>query len=252
MLGSIIICMATAYFLGSLNFGIIISERFYHEDVRDKGSGNAGSTNMLRSFGKKAAVLTLVGDAFKTAVSCSAGFLIYGIPGMYISGLFCMLGHMFPCYYKFKGGKGIVCLAVMVAMTDWRVFLILFAVFLILVIGTRYVSLGSVIVSMLYPVVLNRMNNTGLLSIELVAVAVAALVVYKHWGNIKRLREGTESKLSFKKKTAQSVQKSGDSQSAGSEGSEDAGSENDRDGDEKRILEGPDKNTSRKKMKKKK
>lgn len=200
---SVILCIIIPYLLGSLNFSVILSEKLYREDVRAKGSGNAGSTNMLRNYGKKAAALTLLGDALKTVVSCAFGILIYGVYGAYLAGLFCIMGHMFPVYFKFKGGKGIVCLAVMILMTDWRVFLILFAIFLIIVLGTKYVSLGSVIGAMLYPIVLNRINagtENAVRSVELIAILVAILVVFMHRENIKRLYKGTESKLDFHKK----------------------------------------------------
>ncbi len=199
----VVLSIVVPYFLGSLNFGVILSEKLYREDIRSKGSGNAGSTNMLRNYGKKAAGLTLLGDALKTVVACSFGMLLYGVYGAYLAGLFCILGHMFPVYFKFKGGKGIVCLAVMILMTDWRVFLILFIIFVIIVLGTKYVSLGSVIGAMLYPIVLNRINSatgSAVRSVELIAVVVAAFVVFMHRENIKRLYKGTESKLNLHKK----------------------------------------------------
>lgn len=200
---SVIVCIVVPYFLGSLNFSVILSGKLYQEDVRSKGSGNAGSTNMLRNYGKKAAGLTFLGDALKTVVSCSFGIVVYGVYGAYLAGLFCILGHMFPVYFKFRGGKGIVCLAVMVLMTDWRVFLILLLIFFIIVIGTKYVSLGSVICAMLYPLVLNRINSrigNAVRSVEMIAVLIAFLVVFMHRENIKRLSQGKESKLSFGKK----------------------------------------------------
>lgn len=199
----VVFSIVVPYFLGSLNFSVILSGKLYREDVRSKGSGNAGSTNMLRNYGKKAAGLTLLGDALKTVVACSFGMLLYGVYGAYLAGLFCILGHMFPAYFRFKGGKGIVCLAVMILMTDWRVFLILFIIFVIIVLGTKYVSLGSVIGAMLYPIVLNRINSatgSAVRSVELIAIAVAALVVFMHRENIKRLYKGEESKLDLHKK----------------------------------------------------
>ncbi len=199
LLVCIIPCIIVPYLLGSLNFGIIWSKLLFKDDVRSHGSGNAGSTNMLRNYGKKAAVMTLVGDALKTVISCYIGAFLYGSVGVALAGLFCMMGHMFPIYYKFKGGKGIVCLAMLVLMTDFRVFLFLLFVFVVIVAGTKYVSLGSVIGAMLYPIVLNRLNN-GTRTIELFAILVAALIVFMHRENIKRLFKGTENKLSFKSK----------------------------------------------------
>lgn len=217
---SVIVCIVVPYFLGSLNFSVILSGKLYKEDVRSKGSGNAGSTNMLRNYGKKAAGLTLLGDAFKTVVSCSFGILVYGVYGAYLAGLFCILGHMFPAYFKFKGGKGIVCLAVMILMTDWRVFVILFLIFVVIVLGTKYVSLGSVIGAMLYPIVLNRINTgTGnpVRSVEAIAILVAILVVFMHRENIKRLYQGKESKLKFGKKKKDSEKSEGSPKDQGGE-----------------------------------
>lgn len=200
----VIFSIAVPYVLGSLNFGVIWSALLYKDDVRSHGSGNAGSTNMLRNYGKKAAIMTLVGDMLKTAVSCFIGILLGpGYYGLYIAGLFCMLGHMFPVFFKFKGGKGVACLAVMVLMTDIRVFLALIIIFFVLVIGTRFVSLGSVICAMLYPVLLNRLNAAVPFG-WLIAMMVAFLIVFMHRENVKRLLEGKENKISFSKKKKES------------------------------------------------
>lgn len=201
---AVILCVIASiivpYLLGSLNFGVIWSALFYKDDVRSHGSGNAGTTNMLRNYGKKAAIITLVCDMLKTAVACWFGAILGPeYYGMYIAGLFCIMGHMFPIFFKFKGGKGIACLAMMVLVTDWRVFLFLFFAFVVIVAGTRYVSLGSVICAMIYPVVLNRINKTVPFG-WLIATIVAALIVFMHRENIKRLFAGNENKLSFKKK----------------------------------------------------
>lgn len=118
LMGCILLCIVPPYLLGSLNFAVILSRRLYGEDVRKKGSGNAGMTNMLRSYGKKAAVLTLLGDGLKAVVSSVIGYLALGVTGAYIAGLFCILGHMFPIYYHFQGGKGVVTTAVMILMLN--------------------------------------------------------------------------------------------------------------------------------------
>ena len=145
--------------------------------------------------------MTLLGDMLKTAVACAVGaFVGPYYYGLYIAGLFCIMGHMFPVFFKFKGGKGIACLAMMVLMTDLRAFAFLIVAFLIIVAGTKFVSLGSVICAMMYPVVLNRVNHEVPFG-WLIATIVAVLVVYMHRENIKRLIAGNENKLSFKKKT---------------------------------------------------
>ncbi|MBR3999134.1 MAG: glycerol-3-phosphate acyltransferase, partial [Clostridia bacterium] len=117
----------------------------------------------------------------------------------YIAGFACFIGHIFPVFYKFRGGKGILCLTAILLMLDWRIFLILLVIFVLSVACTKYISFGSVLCSMLFPLILNRMNNTGLFLIEFVAMAIAVVVVIKHLGNLKRIFEGTESKFAFKK-----------------------------------------------------
>ncbi|MBE6574855.1 MAG: glycerol-3-phosphate 1-O-acyltransferase PlsY [Ruminococcaceae bacterium] len=198
LVGCILICIILPYLLGSLNFALILSRRFYGEDVRQKGSGNAGMTNMLRNYGKGAAALTLLGDALKAVVSSLIGYVVFGVTGAYIAGLFCILGHMFPIYYRFKGGKGVVTTAVMILMLNPVIFLILLAVFLLIVLGTRFISLGSVMCVMIWPLILQRMEGAG--APVLMAMAIAALVVFMHRENIKRLLRGEENKVSFGKK----------------------------------------------------
>lgn len=225
--GGILLCMVIPYLLGSLNFGCIISQKQYHDDVRTHGSGNAGTTNMLRTYGKKAAVLTLLGDMAKALIAVGLGHLIFCVDvialneagevavryfdpiGAAVAGISVMVGHMFPCFFKFKGGKGVATAAMVVLMLDLLnpmqkhipiVFLICFAVFVIIVVGSKFVSLGSIIGMTLYPIVYTAFNGNGFSS--LITVIMAVLVVWAHRSNIKRLKEGKESKLSFGKKKA--------------------------------------------------
>ena len=215
MSGGIILCMVIPYILGSLNFGLIISRAKYHDDVRKHGSGNAGTTNMLRTYGKKAAILTLVGDMLKAVVAVAIGYLILHLErydpetgallikdsiGAAIAGISVIVGHMFPCFYKFKGGKGVATGAMVILMLNPIVFLICVTVFVIIVAGTKYVSLASIISAAIFPMVYSAFSH-GAFSC-LVSVIIAVLVIWKHKENIKRLREGKESKLSFKKKKA--------------------------------------------------
>ena len=123
-LGNLLI-VAAAYLLGSLNFAIIVSKKLYGKDIRKYGSHNAGMTNMFRTFGKKAGLLTLAGDAGKALVSVLLGRLLLGEDGAYLAGLFCILGHIAPAYYRFKGGKGVVVTAVTVAIIDPVIFAVL-------------------------------------------------------------------------------------------------------------------------------
>lgn len=215
--GGIVLCMMIPYLLGSLNFGVIISRKAYRDDVRTHGSGNAGTTNMLRTYGKGAAALTLLGDMLKAVVAVAFGYFIFtyrsvididNTPtlvtdkiGAAVAGLFVMLGHMFPCYFRFKGGKGVATLAMVVLMINPIVFAILMLIFVIIVACTKYVSLGSVMGALLYPVILYAFEGKrGSGTACALAVVMGLLVVFMHRENIKRLREGKESKLSFKKK----------------------------------------------------
>ena len=153
----VLVAIAVPYLLGSLNFGIIFSKLFYHDDIRNYGSGNAGSTNMLRTYGKGMAALTLAGDMIKGALALLVGALLLNpmagttiggiyvtntpIDGIAIAALFVILGHIFPCFYRFKGGKGVATFGMVILVTRPLIFAILFALFLIIVIGTRFVSL---------------------------------------------------------------------------------------------------------------
>ena len=221
-MGGILLCMIIPYLLGSMNFGVMISRRRFHDDVRTHGSGNAGATNMLRTYGWKAAVLTMAGDMLKAVVAVGLGYLIGGINaevtgagmtyrmvdqfGAAIAGLFVMLGHMFPIFFKFKGGKGVATTAAMILMCNPPVFGILILLFIIIVVGTKYISLGSVMCMLLYPLLLYRIDtwldpqNGGGLYVVL-TVVLAGLVVFMHRENIKRLMDKTESKISFSKIT---------------------------------------------------
>lgn len=209
-IASILLCIAAGYFLGSINTAIIVSKLFYGDDIRKYGSGNAGMTNVLRTYGKKAAVLTLLGDILKTVLAIIIGRFIgtpeiflypladVGIPiptGGYIAGLFAAIGHTFPIYYRFRGGKGVLCAATIVLMLSPFTFLWCFIIFVILLLGTKYVSLGSVISVMVYPIILNNINGSS--PEILFAILLAILVVYNHRENIKRLLSGTENKFSI-------------------------------------------------------
>lgn len=195
----LVLCAVIAYLIGSLNFGLIISKYKYHDDVRSHGSGNAGATNVLRTYGKGAAIATYVGDGLKAAVAVLiVGRMLGGIYGAYIAGLFCVIGHMYPCFFGFKGGKGVATTSVMVLCLNPVVFLILIVLFILIVAFSKYVSLGSVTCMLVYPLVLYRVAGAGFHVI--IAILTAALVIFAHRENIKRLRNGTENKISFKKK----------------------------------------------------
>lgn len=205
----VVLTLVISYLLGSLNFAIIISGRTYKQDIRDFGSKNAGMTNMMRTYGKKAAALTLLGDALKAIVAGLVGYALLGQLGAYIAGCACVVGHMFPVFYKFRGGKGVVTTAASVLMCNPFVFVILLICFVAIVAGTRYISLGSVMCMLVYPFLLSALDTwlIGGCPYVLFALLMSVLVIFKHKDNIKRLREGKENKFSFKKSVKTEVEK---------------------------------------------
>lgn len=199
-LGGFLICIIGGYLLGSINSAIVISKLKYGEDVRDSGSKNAGTTNMLRTYGGSAAKLTLIGDLAKTLVSYLLGITVFGIQGAYFSCFMCIVGHIFPIYYRFRGGKGVACAAMMILLLDPIAFVILFAIFVIVLLGMKYVSLASIMVAMLYPMVhqwtmlIGFMRDLFFPYSVVFTVLTAVLILWRHWPNMKRLLNKTESK----------------------------------------------------------
>jgi glycerol-3-phosphate acyltransferase PlsY len=157
-----LLCAVIPYLLGSINPAILISKVFYRQDIRNFGSGNAGTTNMLRTYGKGAALATFLIDLGKACVAVLLGRLIYGVDGSALAGFFVIIGHMFPLYYRFKGGKGVACLAMVVLTISPLTFVILLGIFVVIVAGTKFVSLGSVMCALLYPLILQASEIVSL------------------------------------------------------------------------------------------
>ena len=203
MLVAVLVCIVSAYLIGSINPAIIISKKYFDDDIRTHGSGNAGATNTLRTFGKKTAAIIFALDLLKAALAVGIGSLILtrSIGGA-IAGLFVILGHTFPIYYKFKGGKGVACTAMVILMLSPASFVILLPAFIIIVALTRFVSLGSIIAVMLYPF-FNSIFYTSEGFITLSAFCTMLLVVFMHRENIKRLLAGKESKVNFGRSRAE-------------------------------------------------
>lgn len=201
----IAISILVGYFLGSINSAVIISRMFYREDIREKGSKNAGLTNMLRVYGIKAAVFTFLGDFCKGIVSACVGYIMGDILFACLAGGFAVLGHVFPAYFGFKGGKGVLtAFSVMIVIAPLPT-LIAFSVFVLLVLVTRYVSLGSVLAAFSIPLITYFLGDTlfsygGFSPVFFLSAGLALLIIIKHHANIGRLFKGTESKLSFRKK----------------------------------------------------
>lgn len=191
-------CVIIPYLIGSINPAILISRFVYHDDVRKYGSGNAGSTNMLRTYGKKAALATFLCDWGKAVAAYFFGALIWGVEGCAIAGFFVAFGHMYPVFYRFRGGKGIACLAMIALLSSPITFLILLAIFLVVFIGTKYVSLASIMSAMFYPLVLNAFIPTYDFPWTVaMAVLGATFAILRHSENIRRLWNGKETKTEF-------------------------------------------------------
>lgn len=204
-----------AYLLGSIVPGILLSKYVYHDDVRTHGSGSAGMTNMLRNYGKTAAVLTAIGDVGKGALAVVLGRLLFAwllpggilepVCGAYISAIFVIIGHTRPLFFGFKGGKGVLAGAGAVLATQPLLVAVLLVVFLVQFAFTRIVSLGSIIVAALYPfaaVALLLWQHAAPATVAFVLVCAAimgGMVIYMHRENIRRLKAGTEYRFGQKK-----------------------------------------------------
>lgn len=209
-----IIMAIIAYLIGSVNFSVIFSKKFAGFDVREKGSGNAGSTNMLRSIGKKAAALTLVCDVLKGVVAIVIAIIVGNMIQdsnkellLQIAGIAVVLGHTFPIFFQFKGGKGVATSLGILLMSNWQIGLICLVFALVLMALTRMVSLGSCAAAVLFPVLTLFINDHYTVLTEgkqgstylVYSIIMAVIVLFNHRSNIKRILNGTENKLSFKK-----------------------------------------------------
>lgn len=199
-------CAVAGYLLGSFNGAILISRWLRKEDIRTKGSGNAGLTNFYRNYGGMDTFLVLFIDIGKTVLACFVGGWIMQTcfpdwieEAQMLCGGFSVIGHIFPLYFRFRGGKGILTCATVAAFMGWQIILILLGIFIIVVVLTRYVSLGSIISCVAYPFLFWwRFYRTPMLVI--MSVCLAAIAIAMHHTNIKRLIHGKESKFSFHRK----------------------------------------------------
>lgn len=209
-----IIMAVIAYLIGSVNFSVIISKKMAGFDVREKGSGNAGTTNMLRSVGKKAAAITLICDILKGVVSIGIAIIIGNIIKdsnkellLQIAGIAVVLGHTFPIFFGFKGGKGVATSLGVLLLSNWQIGLICLVFTLVLMILTRMVSLGSCAAAVLFPVLTLFINDNYTVLTEgktgsvyfIYSLILAIIVLFNHRSNIKRILNGTENKLGTKK-----------------------------------------------------
>ena len=205
-----IIVTLVAYLLGSINFSVLISKKMAGFDVREKGSGNAGSTNMLRSVGKKAAAITLLCDILKGVVAILialiAGKIVKNVDKavlVQIAGILVVVGHTFPIFFEFKGGKGVATSLGVIMMINWKIGLICLVFALAIMIFSQMVSMGSVGAAILFPVLTLFINTNFIVQASgmkyfIFSIILAAIVIFNHRANIKRIANGTENKLSFK------------------------------------------------------
>ena len=191
------VCLILGYLLGNVQFAVILSHFVYHDDVRLHGSGNAGSTNMLRVFGLKSGLLTFIGDFLKGAAAVLIGRSLGGPEGSYAMALGVVLGHDFPAFFKFKGGKGVASSIGII----WLLHPLIGAISTVVGVGvalyTKIISVGSLLGATTF-LLLTLAFGTDLWQ-RLLALALWALIVLRHSENIDRLRKGTESKITFKK-----------------------------------------------------
>ncbi len=199
---------AISYFLGCFNGAVIVSKYILHNDVRNHGSGNAGLTNFHRTFGGPLTFLVILTDVLKAVAAILIVRLLVEFTGLdsqapldaYWAGLFCMVGHMFPVMFGFKGGKGILSGGAIALMIDWRLALVCWGGFFLLAILTKWVSLGSLSTGITFPLMTWVLYRNFLLL--LLSLVIGFLIIWKHRGNLQRILKGEESKFSFRRKTS--------------------------------------------------
>jgi len=211
IVGMVVPTAIIAYFLGCFNGAVIVSRYILRDDVRNHGSGNAGLTNFHRTFGGGLAAVVILCDVLKAVAALWASVLIVRwispnepeivfVAAKYWAALWCLLGHMFPCMFHFKGGKGILSGGVIALMIDWRIALVVWGGFLLLVALTRYVSMGSLWAGASFPFITWYLYPDVPVIIVL-AFLCGGLVVWQHRANVKRLLQGKENKFSFHRKS---------------------------------------------------
>ena len=210
-MASIIIVAIISYLIGSISFSVIFSKKIAGFDLREKGSGNAGSTNALRTAGKKVAILTLICDILKGVVAIlitiAIGTIIQADDAMratlvQVAGIMVVLGHTFPIFFGFKGGKGVATALGVLLITNWQIGLICLTFALVLMIITKMVSFGSVGAAILFPILCIFVKDNFIVpgsyfGYIIFGIVMAAIIIFNHRANIKRIAEGKENKISF-------------------------------------------------------
>lgn len=200
---SVLVIVLLSYFLGCFNGAVLISSFVIRDDIRGHGSGNAGLTNFYRTYGARYALGVILLDMGKTALSTLIGGYMFQCLyqdwtlGVLVAGLACIVGHIFPAFYEFKGGKGILAGSILVIMLDWRMALVAWCLFFLSVVLTRFVSLGSIMAAASVGVTAFFLYDRPVYII--LAVITAALVIWSHRSNVVRLLKGNENKFKFHK-----------------------------------------------------
>ena len=204
---SVFVVVLLSYFLGCFNGAVLISSFVIRDDIRGHGSGNAGLTNFYRTYGARYALGVILLDMGKTAVATVIGGYMFHCLyedwtlGVLVAGLSCIIGHIFPAFYEFKGGKGILAGSILVIMLDWRMALVAWCLFFLSVVLTRFVSLGSIMAAASVGVTAFFLYDRPVYII--LAVITAALVIWSHRSNVVRLLKGNENKFKFHKEPPQ-------------------------------------------------
>ena len=208
-----LLCITASYLLGSINTALIVSKCLFKDDVREHGSGNAGTTNVLRTYGKKPANLTCVGDVLKVVIAIAFAGVLFGAPAtepnylylvtaVYLSAFLCIFGHIFPIFSNFRGGKGFATLVGSILVLNPFLFLVLFIIYVPMVLCSHYISLSSVVAALFYPMMLSAVDRvfTQYGINVLFSVMIGVLITWAHRSNLKRIYEGTERKFYLGKK----------------------------------------------------
>ena len=195
----LILAAIAGYLLGSVSVAVLLSKLVLHTDVRNQGSGNAGATNVARVFGMKAGLLTLLGDMGKTGLSGLVGWLLAGQTGLAVGCAACLVGHCWPVFFGFKGGKGVSVGACISLLLDWRFLLVLGVCFFLMFALTQRVSVCSISCALVFPFAYYFLNP-GFSAAFYVCCLVCVLVIFMHRGNIRRLIRGEEPKFRPKSK----------------------------------------------------
>lgn len=193
----VLISAVAGYLLGSINTSLVVG-KFYGTDVRKHGSGNAGATNTLRTLGKTAALFVLIGDILKGILACLIGLMVFGRTGEIIAGSLAIIGHNWPLYFGFRGGKGVLTSFSVLLVIDYKIALLVLLVFIIVTLATRYVSLSSISAAVALPILAIILKRD--LGLIVFYALLGLLVIIRHRSNIERLLKGTEPKIGKKHK----------------------------------------------------